>query len=163
MGEKYLFSQFSIPNKEFNSPILYNFLSVNKNNYNDYEIKYMNSNLMILNNYNEKIFYFFEFGIDFYFLIKNKYNYYSNIVINDNYLLFDENKNNNIEYILINLLNNLEVAQNELGELFNFKIDNNYPTFLSFNNENKICILYEKNQICVADFHLLKNENLYTN
>lgn len=123
----------------------------------------MNSNLMILNNYNEKIFYIIEFGIYSYFLIKNKYNYYSNIVINDNYLLFDVNKNNNIEYIFINLLNNLEVAQSELGELFNFKIDNNYPTFLSFNNENKICILYEKNQICVADFHLLKNENLYTN
>jgi len=46
----------------------------------------MNSNIILLNNYKEKIFYIIDHGKLGYFLLLNKYNYYSNIVINDNYL-----------------------------------------------------------------------------
>jgi len=163
MGEKYLFSNFLFHSKKFKSPALYNFLPISNINYNDYEIIYMNSSLIILNNHKEKIFYIIDYEKFSYFLLMNKYNYYSNIVINDNYLLFDVKNDNGIQYLFINLLKNLEINHHELRELFNFKIDNNYPTFLSFNNDNKILFLYEKNQICVSNYHLLKNENIKNN
>ena len=76
MGEKYLFSIFSFQDKEFYSPNNYNFLPINNANYNNYEIIFMRYNLIILNNYKQKIFYIIEYGNFNYFLLLKSYNYY---------------------------------------------------------------------------------------
>ena len=85
------------------------------------------------------------------YLIENRFNYYSNIFENKNYLFFDVINDKNLEFKVIDLSNNSFVKQNELIEIFNYKISNNIPKILSFHNSNKFLLLYEKNQICVFE------------
>ena len=93
MGEKYLFIKYSLKDKDFAPCLSNSFLSDENNNFNNYEIKYLSSDLIIMNNYIKKIIYLIESNI--YWLIKMK-NDYSNIIANDKYLLFDTIKENNI-------------------------------------------------------------------
>ena len=60
MGEKYLFIEFNIKDKEFYPLIPHNFLPDKEENYNNYKIEYLNSNFIILNNFHKKIFYIIE-------------------------------------------------------------------------------------------------------
>ena len=126
MGEKYLFIEYSLKDKDFAPCLSNNFLSGENNNFNNYEIKYLSSDLIIMNNYIKKIIYLIESNI--YWLIKMKNEYYSNIIANDKYLLFDTIKENNIiQFNVIDLSNKTLIENNNITELLNTKVEYNYP------------------------------------
>ena len=150
------FGIFHLTKKKFFNCLFYDFLQIRDINYNEYEIKNINSDRIILNNFVQKKIYIII--NDIYYLIKNKYNYFLNILVNDKYLLFDTIKDNNLQFTFIDLLNYASVKNHELTQLLNNKIDNNYPRFLTINNKNKIIALYENNQICQMNLILSEKE-----
>ena len=150
MGENYFLSEYNLKNKKFSSIITPNFIPLDDNDLNNFEIISIFYNTIILNNNKQKIFYILEKNDDRY-LIENRFNYYSNVFENKNYLSFDVINDKNLEFKVIDLSNNSFVKQNELIEIFNYKISNNIPKILSFHNSNKFLLLYEKNQICVFE------------
>ena len=151
MGEKYLFIIYLIKEKEF-SPIMLpsNFYSNNANNLNNYEINNISSNYIILNNKESKNINFID--IYNFCILNQQFNYFNNVSINDNYLLFDNIKENEIQFNLINLKDMKNEKDNELLEFFNFKITNYFPKILINNNFEKFIFLYENNQLCIADY-----------
>ena len=102
MGEKYLFIKYILKDKEFVPCVNNIFLSKEKDNYNDYEIQYLNSDIIIMNNFEKKFIYLIE-NNNGILLINKRYEYYSNIIGNDKYLLFDNIKDK-IEFNLILLI-----------------------------------------------------------
>ena len=162
MGEKYLFIKYIIKDKEFVPCVNNSFLSDEKDNYNDYEILYLNSDFIIMYNVAKKLIYLIENNNNF-MLLNQKYEYYSNIIANDKYLLFDNIKDNNIiQFNIIDLSNKTYIESNEITELLNTKLEYNYPKILLFSNTNKIISLYENNQICIINLKLQQdiiNEN----
>ena len=154
MGEKYLLIKYILKNKEFVPFINNNFLNNKKDNYNDYEIKYLNYDFIIMNDNEKKIIYLIEENNGI-LLLKKEYKYYSNIITNDRYLLFDSIKENNIiQFNIIDLLNKTFIGSNEITELLNSKIEYNYPKMLLLSNNNKIIVLYEKNQLGIINLKI---------
>ena len=154
MGEKYLLIKYILKDKEFVPFINNNFLDNKNDNYNDYEIKYLNNDFIIMNNNKKKIIYLIEENDDI-LLLKKKYEYYSNIIANDKYLLFDSIKEHNIiQFNIIDLLKKTFIGNNEITELLNSKIEYNYPKMLLFSNNNKIIALYEKNQLGIINLKI---------
>jgi len=126
------------------------------------------SNFIILNNDIKKYFYILAKKGDTY-LIKGDFKYYSNIIGKNEYIFFDIINKSNIQFSMINLLNNLSTEKNTLNELFHFQIPFNIPKIISLNNDNKYLLFMKKNQICMIDFNHsdriekkeeLKNEKL---
>ena len=164
MGEKYLFFNYSLKDREFSPVVTLNFLSNNENemiNYKNYEIKSIYMDNIILNNNNKKVMYIIN-GNNI-FLIKKKYDYFSNIIVYDKYILFDNIKENELQFSLIDLSKNSYIENSELGILLNFKIDNNYPEILSWNFKNKFINLFENNQICITEYKLNDKEINFNN
>ena len=157
--EEYLLIDYSLKNKTFSSSITPNFIPIEKNDYKNFEIKYIYFNIVILININDKNLYLLEKFDDLY-RIKNTYKFYSNIIGNNNYLIFDTIKDNIIEFSIIDLSQNTLVDNNELNEIFKYKIPFYIPKILAINNRNNFILLYEENQICIIDSHYLaKKEN----
>ena len=158
LGETCLFSNYIIKSKYFGCYVTPNFLGNNEMNFNDYEIKYIcsNYNIIILNNFSKKIIYIVENSR--IYLLKKKYNYFCNIVANDKYLLFDNIKENIVQFSFIDLSNNLNEENHELKTLFNFKVDNFYPKIFLFNTQYKFINIYENNQLCIVDYKLNEKE-----
>ena len=156
MGDNYLFIEFRLKNKEFDQCIFYNTISDDKCDYNNFEIIKIYSNFIILNNFNTKIIYIIEY--DYLYLIKNKYNYYENTIFNDKYLLFDNVKNYKIQLTLLDISNNSNLENHEIKELLNIDVNNYNPRLFLFNSNYKLVTLYDKNQICILEFHLTENE-----
>lgn len=154
ISAKYLFIEYELKTKKFNFPLYPDFLLIEETDYKYLEIKHIYSNIIILNNTYKKTFFLLEKNDDIY-LIKDKYNYHSNILENNNYLLFDTIKDDKLEYNAIHLSSNSFLENNIYKEIFNFKISYNIPKILSINNYNKFLFLYENNQISIVDYHSL--------
>ena len=153
--EKYIIMEFDIRKKHFYSPITPNFILMPEKNGKDFDIVLIYPNFIILNNIKNKIFYILERVYDIY-LIKNKYEYYSNIFsINKNLLLFDIINNNSIEFSILDMSNFQFIENNYLKGIFNIQISSNIPKIISFNNSNKFILLYNNNQICIIDYLFL--------
>ena len=135
-----------------------NYLPDKEENYNNYKIEYLNSNFIILNNFHKKIFYIIELPL---FLIKEKYNYYSNIIVNDKYLLFDILKDRSkIQLSFINLFNSSLIANHEINDELDIRIEPNNPKIMLFKGMNKYICFYEENQLCYIDYKL-EDENKF--
>jgi hypothetical protein len=96
-----------------------------------------------------------------YLIVKKNYlkllrkvgEYYSTVIVNDNYLLFDTIKENNIIiFNAVNISNENFVENRELPELLNTKVEYNYPKILLFSNSNKLISLYDENQLSIANY-----------
>ena len=156
MGEKYLFMTYRFKTKELSSLNTLNFLPDKDTNYNNYEITNIYNDYIILNNFEKKIIYIII--NDSFYLIERKYNYYYNILVDHNYLIFDTIKGNDLQFKFIDLNYNLEEKNHSLKELFNFKIDNNIPKFLLSFQNNNFLTTYENNQISLINYKLLIDE-----
>ena len=150
--DKYLFIEYDFKKQKFYSPITPNFAPIKGKEYKHFEIKYIYSNFIILNNNIKKYFYILAKKGDTY-LIKGDFKYYSNIIGKNEYIFFDIINKSNIEFSMINLLNNLSTEKNAFNELFHFQIPFNIPKIISLNNNNKYLLLYEQNQMCIIDFN----------
>ena len=155
--DKYPFIEFELKNNKFYSPITRNFLPNKDDVYRDFEIKHIFSNFIILNNYNKKGFYILVKKDDTY-LIKGEFKYYSNIIPKNEYILYDVVNNNDLEFQMINLLNNSSDEYNYLQQMFKFRVSFNIPKITTLNN-NKFLLLYENNQMCIIDFKSLFESN----
>ena len=156
--DKYLFIEFDFKKQQFYSPITKNFLPNKVDNYNDFEIKHIFSNFIILNNSNKKGFYILLQKDDTY-LIKGEFKYYSNLIFKNEYLLYDVINNVDLEFNMINLLKSSPIEYNYLKEIFKFKISFNIPKITTLNNCNKFVLIYENNQLCIVDFNSLDASN----
>jgi hypothetical protein len=152
MGEKYLFVKYLIKNKEFIPITTLNYIDNKANDFNNYNISNITQNYIILNNFKEKIINFID--INSFCLLNKKYKYYSNVVSNNKYLLFDNIKDNHPIFSLINLNNLSKEKDNNLLELMNIKIDNNKPKSLLSNDFKTFVYLYENNQLCIDEYIL---------
>ena len=92
------------------------------------------------------------------YLLKKIINYYSNLVFDKNYLLFDSIINNELKFSIFNLLNNSFDNNNKIFESLNFKINYNIPKIMLWKNTNKFLFVYENNQLCNVNYSF-KNEN----
>ena len=161
MGEKFLLNIYSLENKKFLSLTCAN-LFPNNIKYNNYEIINISKDKILLNNPEKKIIYIIESNDNYDFcLLKKSFNYFSNIVVNDNYLLFDEKNLNNINFFFIDLSNFLNNENAKIIQLLNFKIDN-YPQIIVNQNFKKMVHLYENNQLCIMDYNY-EDENIEDN
>ena len=158
MGEKYLFFEYKLKDKEFVPDIFFNYLSDDEKDHKNLELKYIYSNFIILNNFKKKIIYIIEYGQ--VYIVKNIYNYYKNIVFNDKYLLFDTIKNNSLQFSLLNLSDNSNVEKHELKEILNIKVDYNLPRLLLLNSDYKFLSLYENNQLCILDYKVVEEKKI---
>ena len=136
--------EYKIKSKKFFCRITNNFFPNFKQDINNFEIIYTFSNNIILKNKN----YIFLIDNKF-FEIKGKYKYYSQIIGNGKYLLFDNLVNENIQYSVIDLSSNVNIENYEFKELLNFKLEHNIPEFLLSNNIYIFISIYENNQICI--------------
>ena len=161
MGHSYLFIKYSLLEREFIPVVTNNFIPVREINYNDYEIKAILKDYIILNDFNNKYFYIIESNE--FLMLENYYYYHSFVAINDNYILFDQIRNNKIQFTCINLtkssINENNESNKELIELLNFNIDINYPKILLSNN-NIFIHLFEQNQLCIVKYKLNKINNI---
>ena len=148
MGENYLFIKYSIKDKEFIPLIRTNYIFNTVNNFNHFEIKHISQNYIILNNMEEKTISFIDTSN--FCVLNKKFNYYSNIVANDISLLFDNIKDNEVQFSLLNLsdLSN----NNNLNEFFNIKIYNYFPKIIFNYNFEIFIYLYDNNQLCITDY-----------
>ena len=156
MGETYLFIKYLLKEKKFVPVVTGNYIDNNVDNFNNYEIKYISDNYIILNNLEKKEIYFIE--INSFYMLNKTYNYYLNVVGNDNYLLYDNIKKNDIEFTLINLsdLTN-EDNNNALLNLITFKIDINLPKIIMNDNLKTFIFLFQNNQLCFT--HYIYNDS----
>lgn len=150
IGEKYFLSEYNLKTKKFNSIITPNFIPFEDFDLSYFEIDYIFYNTIILNNKKQKFVYILEKDNNI-FVIKNMFKYHLNIFEKNNYLIFDVAHDDNIEFKMFDLSNKSFIENNELTEMFNFKLSNNIPKILSFNNSNKFLLLYEKNQIGILE------------
>lgn len=160
MGEKYFLIPYSINEKKFFGLKTLHLIQAN-DNYNNYEIIQILSNKIILNNSKDKIINIIE-NRDAYnfFLVNRQFNYYSNVQVYKNKLLFDKVNNNNLWFSLINLNNYSSVDYDKFSQIINFKINNNPPKILANKNLSKFVYLFEdNNQISEIDFSLYENIN----
>ena len=161
MGQKYLFIKYSLLEREFIPVVTNNFMPASEINCNDYEIKAILKGYIILNDFNNKYFYIIESNE--FLMLENYYYYHSFVTINDNYILFDQIKNNKIQFTCINLtkssIDENNESNKELIELLNFNIDINYPKILLSNN-NIFIHLFEQNQLCIVKYKLNKINNI---
>ena len=71
-----------------------------------------------------------------------------------------------LEFIKIDLLENVIVEKNEFKEIFNFNITYNFPKIISL-NDKIIILLYDNNQISIIDIGdnqtKKNNKNYYIN
>ena len=91
------------------------------------------------------------------------FNYYKNVIVNNNYLLFDTINDNEIHFSLLNLedLSKKENKNNFLKELFNFKAYYYFPKILLNNNFEDMIYLYENNQLSIVEYKYEKyNKNI---
>jgi len=159
MGEKYFLIPYSINEKKFFGLKTLHLIQEN-NNYNKYEIIQILSDKIIINNSQDNIINIIE-NRDVYnfFLVNRRFNYYSNVQVYKNNLLFDKVNNNNLLFSLINLNNYSSVDYNKFSELINFKINNNPPTIFANKNLSKFVYLFEdNNQISEINF-TYENQN----
>ena len=154
LGTNYFIMTYSIKGKEF-VPILYGDLIPNKKNYNNFEIKYISSDSILLDDKENKIIYTIDLD---HYLLKKNFNYYSNILINNNYILFDSIENNELKFTLFNILNNSIQNNNKILKSLHFKINCNIPKILLWGNFNTFIFLYDNNQLCIAEY-ILDNDN----
>ena len=159
MGEQYLFLNYSLKDKTFDSFLFQSFLpDKDDSNFNNYKIEYLSDELIILNDKDKKIIY--EIEILPFYLLKKKYKYFSNILINEDYLLFDTIKENNIiQFSFIDLSNGLINENQEINDLLNLKFEYNYPKIILFSKLNKFIYLYDVNQLCIIDYIFKEKEN----
>ena len=158
MGEHYLFFAFSLKAKKFFGLESANLIK--NNNYNNFEIMHIYSNKIFVNNIENKIINIIENDNTYNFcLIKNSFNYYSNALAENDYLLIDNIKNNNLIFTLINL-DDYSIKQNfeyDFGNVLNFKIDNNPPKIYLTKNFKKFIYSYEDdNQLVISNLKLNK-------
>ena len=154
LGKNFCIFSYDIKNNKFVSSITNNFIPNFKKDINSYEIKYIFSGIIILNNKCN------IFLIDIqYFEIKKIYNYYSQIIGNGKYLLFDNLVNENIQYSVIDLSSNLNIENHEFTEIFKFKLNNNNPDFILSNNKFTFISIYENNQLSINNYKLNELED----
>ena len=145
-----------IKEKEFIPINTSNFISNRETNYNNYEIKYISKKYIVLNNFKEKIIKFIDDNS--FFILNKTFNYYKNLVVKDNYLLYDTINENEINFSLINLDDIWkERKDNFLIELFNFKEYYYFPKILLNNNFENMIYLYENNQLSIVEYKSVKN------
>ena len=160
MGEQYLFIPFSLRTKKFLIFESTNLIKNEQNNYNNYEIIRIISNKILINNNKDKIINIIENDKNFNFcLVKNSFKYYSSAITDNNYLLFDNIKNNNLNFSIINL-DNYNIENNvdyDFCRLLNFKLNNQPPKLYLTQNFSKFIYLYEDtNQIGIINLKLNK-------
>ena len=154
MGQQYLFVKYLIKEKEFIPITTPNYIANNENDFNNYEINNISQNYIILKNKKGKIINFINNNT---FLVLNRqYKYYSNIISNNKYLLFDNIKDNYYMFSLIDLSNLSKVEDNNLLKLLNIKLDNIIPKSLMTNDFKTFVILYDNNQLCIDNYILNK-------
>ena len=158
MGEHYLFIAFSLKTKKFFGLESANLIK--NNNYINFEIMHIFSNKILINNIENKRINIIENDNNYSFcLINYSFNYYSSALGDNNYLLIDNIKNNNLIFTLINL-DNYTIENNfghDLCQVLNFKIDNNPPKIYLAKNFKKLIYLYEDdNQIGLINIKLSK-------
>ena len=161
IGENYIFNIYSLLNKQCLGLECVNLFQNNHNNsnINSFEVKGMTEDKIILNNSKDKNIYFIETNNNYSFcLLKKTFTYYSNIVINDHYLLFDNLIENNFQFTLIDLSNFSKIEDSKLINLLNIKIDN-IPKILLNHNFTKFIYLYDNSQLCLVDYHFNENMN----
>ena len=156
MGPNYLIITFSLKSKEFLS-ISNGNLFPNAPNNNIYEISYISSDNILLNDIKNKTINIIELNNNL--LLQKNFKYYSNISIDNNYLLYDSIKNNEIIFSIFNLLND---SFGNLKEILNFKINYDIPKILFWKKSKKLILLYEKNQLCIDDY-IFNNKNNHEN
>lgn len=125
MGEKYLLNIYSLLNKQFLSLESAN-LFTDEIKFDNYEIINVLEDKIMLKVPEKKTVYIIEIkdNYDFY-LFKKSFKYFSNIVANDKYLLFDEKNENNLNFSLIDLSNFLKKENSKIIQLLKIEIDNN--------------------------------------
>ena len=89
--------------------------------------------------------------------------YYLNFIANDNYLLYDNIKDNELLFSLINLSDLSNEKNNNLLQSFNYKIDNNIPKLLTSNSFKDFIFLYDNNQLCIDEYILYNEINIKKN
>ena len=94
---------------------------------------------------------------DFY-LLKKSFNYFSNIVANDKYLLFDEKNENNLNFSLIDLSNFSKNENSKIIQLLKIEIEN-IPKISANQNFKKMVQLYDNNQLCIMDYNYDEKNN----
>jgi len=155
MGQNYLFIKYSLLEREFSPVVTNNFIPESEIDYNNYEIKSILQDYIILNDFNNKYIYIIESNR--FLMLKEYYNYYDFVTTNGNYLLFNQIINNKIQFTFINLtkspIDENNEGNKELVELLNFNIDINSPKILLSNN-NIFIHLFEQNQLCLVKYKL---------
>ena len=91
------------------------------------------------------------------YYLKGKFSYYTNVITRNEFIFFDVNNKDNLSFKMIDLLNNKLHGQNELNNIFYFKISYNIPKIISLNNNDKYLLLYEDNQISIVDYNISNN------
>ena len=103
MGEQYLFIPFSLKTKKFLGFESSNLIINNTHNYNNYDIIHIISNKILINNNDKKIINIIEIDDNYnFYLVKNSFEYYMSAISDNNYLLFDNIRNNKLNFSLIN-------------------------------------------------------------
>ena len=161
MGEKYFFVKYLLKEKEFIPLIKGKFIENDKDNFNNYEINHICQKYIILNNFKEKIINFIDINI--FSILNKKLTYYLNFIANDNYLLYDNIKDNELLFSLINLSDLSNEKNNNLLQSFNYKIDNNIPKLLTSNSFKDFIFLYDNNQLCIDEYILYNEINIKKN
>ena len=161
-GDKFLFIIYSIKKREFFPVITNNYINNIEKEYNNYEIKKIYEDNIILNDLNKKIIYIIDSNK--FLLYQKNFKYHNNFIVNDKYLLFDIIQNNEIQFSFIDITDFFSKNNDykKFTELFTFKIYNYFPKILSFNN-GKLIYLYEDNQLCIVNYNLSSSENIQKN
>ena len=161
MGQNYLFIKYSLLEREFTPVVTNNFIPASEFDYNDYKIKAILKDYIILNDFNNKYIYIIKSNE--FLLFKEYYDYHSFVTTNDNYILFDQIRNNKIQFTCINLTKSSIDENNEenkeLIELLNFNINIKYPKIL-LSYKNIFIHLFEENQLCLVKYKLNKINNI---
>ena len=152
MGEKYLLNIYSLLNKKFLSLESAN-LFTDEIKFDNYEIINVLEDKIMLKAPEKNTVYIIEIkdNSDFY-LLKQSFKYFSNIVANDKYLLFDEKNENNLNFSLIDLSNFSKKEKSKIIQLLKIEIDNN-PKIIANQKFKKMVQIYDNNQLCIMDYN----------
>ena len=160
MGENYLINIYSLKDKKFDSLATINFFP-NIDNFNNFEIKGITLNKIILNDLDNKIVYIIDNNDMNFCLLKKTFNYYSNLTIDKGILLFDDVVKNEIQFSFIDLSDLSNKENNQLIELFNFRKGYNIPKIILNQNFETFVNVYDNNQLCIIDY--IYHENINNN